>query len=373
MRIVHVSPFAPERDGIADYTARLAGAMRARGHSCPVVTRHDLGAPPRALAERIASLDPDVVHVQYAVAAYGTRALRVARLMEALRDRGVRVVATLHEVTRDTALLGTAGRRLYRRIAAAADVVVVHTPPARDTLAELGVPGARVRVVPHPRPAAPPATTDAAALRRRHGLEGMRLLVSFGFIHVDKGLGDLVGALGILRRERPDLMDATRLVVAGDVRRRRGAFRAFEAQDRLHLSAVRRAIAAEGLSGHVVLTGYVPAGEVGPWLDAADALVLPYRRIEQSGVASLAATAGVPMVVTDVGTLAHDFGDRRFVAPPADPPALAEALARFLAADPTALRPPATSPQAEPAAVVAATLALYGTTPPAPVPEPAHA
>jgi glycosyltransferase involved in cell wall biosynthesis len=347
MRIVYVSPYPPARDGIGDYTAAMVAAVRERGHEPSVVAaRPDAGAPgevigsvPRtrseraALVERIAAGRPDVIHLQFAVAAFGARTPALIRFMDALAALPARKVVTFHEVTRDTASLRSLGRRLYRRLAARADAVIVHTEDARAALSgPVGADPARTSVVPLPRPELPPAEATAAELRARHALGQSRILLAFGFIHVDKGLEDLVSALHLLGSSRAH--DDVRLVVAGTVRPRQGPFRLFELRDRIHLLRVRRLIARLGLADRVAFTGYVPAGEVRPWFEVAQAVVLPYRRIEQSGVAGQAAAAAVPLLVSHVGGLTAGLGDARWTFPARDPEALAGVLEAFLAASP---------------------------------------
>jgi len=338
VRILYVSAYPPAVDGIGDYTAALAGAVRDDGHDVRVVTARPvdgapdevLGALPRSrgaladLLERIDAWDPDVVHVQFAVAMFGTRLRALVRLMAALRARRANVVVTLHEVTRDTGSLRAAGRAIYRRVAGLADRVVVHTEQSRAALT--GPVGAAVEpvVVAHPRRELPTATASASELRARHGLGAGTVLLSFGFIHVDKGLDDLVDALARLGRRD------VRLAVAGTVRRRQGVFRVFELRDRAHLRRVRRLIRRCGLDDHVVFAGYVPEGEVRAWFELAAAAVLPYRRIEQSGVANLAVAAGTPVLASEVGGIT-EIGDPRWRFPARDPERLARGLEDFLA------------------------------------------
>jgi glycosyltransferase involved in cell wall biosynthesis len=335
VRILYLSPYAPERCGIGDYTAGFVRTARGLGNEVGVVTASELeGAPDEVIAalprsreeldqavETIAAWDPDVVHLEFAVSAYG---LRIPLLFDLLRRLGpfrFEVAVTMHEVTRDTQSLRLVGRALYRRLAALCDRVVVHTDSALDALGPVHTP---VAVVPHPRAELPPATATTDELRARHYLGDARVLLAFGFIHVDKGLDDLVEALHILGR------DDVRLVVAGDVRERRGIFRLFELRDRLHLRHVKRVIGVHGLDRRVVFTGYVPGGEIRPWFELADAAVLPYTRIEQSGVANLAGAAGAPTLVSRVGGLVQEGSDPRWTFPARDPRALAATLRDFL-------------------------------------------
>ena len=377
MRVLFVSPYPPAVDGIGDYTSRLAAAVRGRGHDVRVVLpRRGSGGTPDVLGaiggrlsgqaasvrRDIARFSPDLVHVQFAVAAFGTRTLALLRWVKALRhDLDVPVVITMHEVTRDTALLRAPGRALYRAIARHCDLIIVHTETARATLTGLpiGMPG-KVAVIPHPAARPPDGHVGQGQLRDRFGLEHVPLLLAFGFIHVDKGLQDLVRAVGLLRRTSGLASGQARLVIAGVVRRRSGLMRMFEIPDRLHLRMVLRQARRAGVRDQLVLTGYVPDAEVVGWFRAADAVVLPYRKIEESGVAAIAVALGVPVLASRVGGLAEQFGDSPWTFPARDPDALAKVLARFLAAPPQQRATARHHRQtADMAAVVAATLDLY--------------
>jgi glycosyltransferase involved in cell wall biosynthesis len=95
--------------------------------------------------------------------------------------------------------------------------------------------------------------------------------------------------------------------------------------------------AAKGLSGNLRFLGQ--RFDVGRLLEAADFGVLPSRANEGFSNAILESMrAGLPVVVTDVGGNAEAVvdGETGFVVPPADPPALAEAL--LLVAEDPALR-----------------------------------
>lgn len=336
MRVLLISPYPPQKDGIGDYSAKLVDGLRTLGHTVGVVTPSALqGAPDEVvgaleddgLPGAIARFAPDVVHLQFAVAAYGARG---PALIRSLRRLPAPVVTTVHEVTRDTRALRAPGRALYRALARRSTALIAHTDPARAVLIDqIGAAVDEVHVIPHHRAEPPAATTDAGTLRRRHNLTGSRVLLAFGFIHVDKGLDDLVHAVALLRggdRSRADV----RLAIAGEVRSRSGPFRIFEARDHLHLRAIHRNARRLGIADGIVESGYVPAGEVRPWFDLAEAVVLPYKAIEQSGVASMAAAAGAPMLTSARGTLAAEFGDPRWPLPAGDPVGIAAAIGGFL-------------------------------------------
>ncbi len=396
MRILYLGPYPPARDGIGVYTRVLAGAMRGLGHEVAVLTdRHTPGAPeevlghlgdPGAARAAVTRFRPDVTHVQFAVPAFGAR---TPGLLRWLRDAPAPVVATLHEINRDIALLRAPGRALYRRLAARCDRLIVHTEAALSTLTAVtattpatAVPSAttatpsaataisetataaapladaapgRCVIVPHFAAPPPPATTSAAEVRRRFGLGDERVLLAFGYIHVHKGLDDLVRALALLP---PAALRDVRVVVAGAVRRRHGPFRLFEARDVAHLAAVRRLARRHRLLDRLAFTGYVPEDDIAAWFEAAEAVVLPYRKAEQSGVANLAAAFGVPVIGTTAGGLAGLLAGSPWAVPPGAPHRLAEAIAGFLRAGPDDRAVPR-APGADLGSVAARTIAVY--------------
>jgi glycosyltransferase involved in cell wall biosynthesis len=326
----------------------------AAGYSNEIVAT--LPASPRSLNDVLAAVngfEPDVVHLQFAVAAFGQWCPSVLALARHLHRDGIPVVTTFHEVTRDTARLRAPGRWLYRSLVRATDAAVVHTTEAADAVKAIAGPdGPSVTLIGHHQAPPAAATVTVDELRARYRLSGHVALLAFGFVHVDKGLDDLVAAYAEMLARQPAWRDSVRVIVAGDVRRRRGVFRLFELRDHLHLSRVRRAIARRRLGDGVVFVGYVPDGEVLPWLKLADAVVMPYRRIEQSGVASLSAAVGAVVLPSTVGGLVEVFADNPWAYPPGDRHALADVLTRFVHASTAERAAGAAKPDGHDVAVV---------------------
>ena len=345
MRILYVSPFPPARDGIGTYTETIIRQLRAIGHeACVIAARSESQANPDVLAvlptgrAELATLrdlavawNPDVIHVQFAVAAFGTRTRSLLQWLRLMRSTGIPVVITMHEVTRDIERLRTAGSLIYRAFAARCDHIIVHT---RDALAgcvnTLGVPLDRLSVIPHPTATPPAEVTTGKQLRDRFGLDDDTVLLAFGFVHIDKGLPDLVSALRIVRSNNPALLHNVRVVVAGAVRQRSGVFRLFELQDHMHLRHTRRLSRRIGVAQYILFTGYVPTNDIAGWFRTSSAVVLPYRRTEQSGVAALANAFEVPALTSAVGGLRDLYNTSKWTFPPRDPNSLAQVLADFL-------------------------------------------
>src|SRR5208282_6318339 len=117
MKIVYVSPYPPMKDGIGDYTYSLVSAAAAVGDDARIIVpralpnysqevsgaigvrRHDL----HVLCDMVAAWQPDIIHVQFAIAAFGAMTSRLISLLKLLRSElRLPIVATMHEVTRDT-------------------------------------------------------------------------------------------------------------------------------------------------------------------------------------------------------------------------------------------------------------------------------
>jgi glycosyltransferase involved in cell wall biosynthesis len=348
----------------AGHETRVIVPRAHPGHSDDVIgalstaRRSDLAE----LRNKVTDWSPDCIHIQFAVAAFGTRTRILLAWLDLVKaTTSVPVVTTMHEVTRDTALLRGIGRTLYAKLSRLSDHVIVHTNSARDVLTgPVGTPVPTVSVVPHPDIKPPPVISSPSNLRKRFNLGDKEVLLAFGFIHVDKGLGDLIKALSIARKTDTASLDGTRLVIAGAVRPRLGLFRIFEFRDQIHFARALRRAHRAGLDDILVLTGYVPEDDVAGWFKAATGVVLPYRRTEQSGVASIANSFGVPVLASKVGGLAEQYASSPWLFSPRDPHELAGVLTRFMATPPMqrALAvEPRTAAQME--SVLDATLSIY--------------
>ena len=258
-------------------SSRLFGRSRLR---LPLkALEHPLGLA--ALRRRPA----DVLHVQWLAAPQ-------------LDDRLFRPHAPSVFTAHDLLPRRTANRtELWRRLLGRFDRIVVHSENGRETLASLGVPDERLRVIPHP--------VFARDVERR---DDAGTVLSVGVIRPYKGLGDAIEAV---RRA-----GNARLLVAGDPLEPLEPYRA----------------AASGLEVEWRL-GYLPEEELDRALSEATVAVFPYRpELYQSGALLRALGAGVPAVAYDVGGIAEPvrrFGAGRVVAA-GDVDALAAAIHELL-------------------------------------------
>jgi glycosyltransferase involved in cell wall biosynthesis len=257
-------------------SSRVFGRSRLR---LPVrIVEHPLGV------WRLVGRRPDVTHVQW---------LAAPPLDDLLLRLRTPAVFTAHDLLPRR----TASRtRLWRRLLGRFDRVVVHSARGRETLAALGVPEERIRVIAHPVfPSDPPRVDDG------------RTVLCLGVIRPYKGLDDAIAAT---RR-----VGGARLLVAGDP-----------------MEPVERYREAAGSLAEWRL-GYLPEPELDRALGEATVAVFPYRaELDQSGALLRALGAGVPAVVYDVGGLGETvsaFGAGRVVRA-GDVEGLAEAVSELL-------------------------------------------
>lgn len=212
------------------------------------------------------------------------------------------------------------GDWLARRATIRAGGVTIHTSTTvRDQWSSVfHYPLDRTRVIYNGVDPAVPV--DRLDVRTKLGITpGQFAFCAPGRLDPIKGHTHLVAAVARLAERCPELV----VLVCGD-----GDLRAvLEAQ-----------AAAAGVSHRVRFLGW--RSDLPAVIAACDAVVLPSVASENLSVAVLEGLmAGVPAIVSRVGGMAEAVQDGRtgFVVPPADPQALANAMAR-LAADPAAAR-----------------------------------
>ncbi|MGO9248665.1 MAG: glycosyltransferase family 4 protein [Solirubrobacteraceae bacterium] len=262
---------------------------------------------PDMLRYRRFAREADVVHVQW---------LSVQHLDGHLLPRPPRpgaaprpLVITAHDIMprepRPGQLAGQ--RRSYERF----DAIVVHSEHGRERLTgELGIDPVRVHVIPH-GVLAPVASVASGPPQPPPWQTDRPVVLFLGLIRPYKGLDLLLDAWrGI---------DDAELWVVG--------------LPKFDISALRESAPANVR----FMTRFVSDEEVDVLMRRTNLVVLPYREIDQSGVAFTALGAGVPLLLSDVGgfpELAATGAARTF--PAGDVAALRTAL-RELLSDPAGL------------------------------------
>jgi glycosyltransferase involved in cell wall biosynthesis len=182
---------------------------------------------------------------------------------------------------------------LYRTV----DHIFVHTPQMKtEMLQRFGVSEAKVEVLPFGiNDVIPAARESRSAARHELGLDpDEKVLLFFGNIAPYKGVEDLLRALATLVHEGGRFT----LILAGRVKDRTCEAYYAELESLIAALQLRQYVRKE--------IRYVPDREVSLLFRAADVAVLPYRRVDQSGVVALACAQGVPVIASDVGSLKTD-------------------------------------------------------------------
>lgn len=351
LRILEVEAFG--RGGLAHYVNNLAGALASCGHRVTLVTAVDYELAGSTEPSANLKVEPltaratggagesrtgflpgwirkiEAIHDAFAVARLAYRlapdlihlhttnpiALLYLGLFRLLRRP---IVYTAHVVTPHEQMRFE--KPIYRGIHKLSHLIIAHSEfDRRRLLEEFSVEPERVAVIPHgeygffERHRQLPGKETA---RRALGIEPQEeVALFFGYIREYKGLDVLLTAWPAVAAARP----GSRLLIAGDP---------------VQLSPERRReLEAWATSlGAMHRFTYIPFSEVTQFFSAADVLVMPYRRISQSGVLFLALALGVPVVATRVGALPEllDDGESALLVSPESSAQLADALIRVL-------------------------------------------
>ena len=208
-RVAFVGTYPPRRCGIATYTRDLrdAVALTLPETECLAVPVIEAGAatgqPPevrftfqeeslpgyRRAAEYLNLCNVDVVSLQHEYGIFGGPAGE--HVLTLLRGLRMPVHTTLHTVLAEP---GPAEREVMEELLGLSARVAVMTERGRALLRErYGVADARIDVIPHGIPDVP--LEDPALARRRLGIDGERLLLTFGLLAPNKGIEMVLAAL----------------------------------------------------------------------------------------------------------------------------------------------------------------------------------
>ena len=237
------------------------------------------------------------------------------------RVRGFRVVATAHDVES----FGGSFRGVARMVYGLADKLIAHNNSSRRELVEtLGLPADVVDLVPHGNYIGSLGRlVSKGEARAKIGItrEGPVLLF-FGQIKEVKGLDLLIDAIPTVRARFPGLT----LVIAG---------RSWRQDFSRYMNKIEELDLARSC---VIHHRYIPDDDVSTYYCAADVVVLPYRRIYQSGVLLMAMSYGRAVVASDLEGMCEivAHGETGFLFRAGDPASLADVIIEALS-DPETL------------------------------------
>ena len=195
------------------------------------------------------------------------------------------------------------------------DHFVVHSEHQRLLLHEM-LPRAQVDLVPHPPyPMFTGNRQPKASAKFALGVApGVPTLLFFGMVRAYKGLPHVIRAVGILKEAGFRMC----LIIAGEFWTDKSQY--VELIDDLNLK-----------EDVIIDDRYVPNEQVALYFSAADILAVPYIGGTQSGVAAIASSFGLPIIVTEHirSGIYQNEAESIHVVPPGSPEAIAEVVQRI--------------------------------------------
>ena len=235
-----------------------------------------------------------------------------------LKSAGISVVYTVHNVIPHEQDSAIGSKDDYSRLYHSASILIAHVEATRHRLmTQFRIAKDRIALIPHgsypiffQEPLHSQWRDHVRANEGEH-----RTILFFGMIRRYKGIEVLLDAFTILRSRGV----GCKLLIVGCARGSYGSSVDFS-----------RHPFSEDIELEL---RFVSLEEIPLYFLKADVVVLPYLRIDQSGVLLTAYTFGKPVVASDIGGFSEIVanGKTGLLVPPGDPDALADALAELLA------------------------------------------
>ena len=204
------------------------------------------------------------------------------------------------------------------------DHIFVHTDKMKkELMVNYNVKGNNITVVPFGVNNITPSTNISKDVaREKLNLDNSeKVLLFFGNIAPYKGLENLLLSLVELKY----YYDNIKIIIAGRIK-----------DCHSYWEKIQTIIKEYDLDKYIITNPYfIPDEEVEYYFKAADVLIIPYKYIFQSGVLFLSYNFGLPVIVTDVGSLKEDVieGKTGFVCRPEDPKDLGDTIIKYYQSD----------------------------------------
>jgi glycosyltransferase involved in cell wall biosynthesis len=339
-KIAFIGNYVPRRCGIATFTADLCESVAGEAPDVQCVATAMNDTPegyhyPERVAFEVAQNDleqyrqladflnitrVDLVCVQHEYGIFGGPA--GSHLLLALRRLRMPVVSTLHTVLKEPT---DQQRQVLVELCRLSNRLVVMSELSAGFLTGIyGVPADKVDVVHHGIPDMP--FVDPNYYKDLFGVEGRRVMLTFGLLSPSKGIENVIQALPAIVREFPDVVYLVLGVTHPHVKREKGE------EYRIGVQRLARDL---GVSDHVVFHNrFVDIDELCRFLGAADVYVTPYLNPAQavSGTLAYSLGTGKAVVSTPYWYAEELLADGRGrVVPFRDPAALAAAAVDLFA------------------------------------------
>jgi glycosyltransferase involved in cell wall biosynthesis len=301
-----VGSYFPRQCGIATFSKDLRDAVaeeigprqasviaiddNAAGYAYPDEVRFQI--PQHKQVEYISAADLlnvnqiDCVLLQHEFGIYGGK--DGSQVLEFARTLRMPIITTLHTVLLEPS---SSQRTVLKELARLSDRVVVMSHLAETMLHDVyGVPKEKIAYIPHGIPDVP--FVDPSSLKERFGMEGRRVLLSFGLLSPGKGIEVAIRAMPHIVAKNPEVM----YIILGATHPH-----VLKNDGNAYRNTLERLVDRLGLDHHVVFHNrFVTPDELLGYLGVAEIYITPYPNRHQitSGTLAYAVGAGKAVVST---------------------------------------------------------------------------
>ncbi|MEM6332238.1 MAG: glycosyltransferase family 4 protein [Planctomycetota bacterium] len=335
VRLSLVSSYVPRRCGIATFARDLAEALagvgadvnvhavalndRPEGYRYPERVWFEVNekrlAEYRLAADYLNLSGVDAVVLQHEFGIFGGP--DGAFILEMLRRLRMPVITTLHTVLKTPS---EGQLNVMREMAKVTDRFVVMADRAVEFLRDIyDLPESQIQLIPHGIPQVP--FTDPSFFKDQFGVEGRKVILTFGLIGPSKGLENMIEALPAIVERHPDVV----YLIVGATH---PGVIAHQGED--YRLGLKRRCKELGVADNVQwVNRFMDLEELVEYLGAADVYVTPYLNEAQitSGTLAYALGTGKAIVSTPYWHAQELLADNRGrLVPFHDTPALASAV-----------------------------------------------
>ncbi|MGB2804233.1 MAG: glycosyltransferase family 4 protein [Candidatus Zixiibacteriota bacterium] len=337
-----IGNYLPRLCGIATFTTDLVEALsaeapdincwavamndRPEGYAYPgkvrfVVNQNRL-ADYSVASEFLNIGQTDIVCVQHEYGIFGGPA--GSHLLKLLAELRMPIVTTLHTVLRDPA---PEYREVMHKLSDLSDKLIVMSRKAFDFLKDIyAVPKEKIAFIHHGIPDMP--FIDPNFYKDKFGVEGKKVLLTFGLLSPNKGIENVLQALPSVTKEHPDVT----YIILGATHPH--IIKVHGEEYRISLQQLVRKL---NISDHVIFHNrFVELKELCEFLGAADIYVTPYLQESQitSGTLAYAMGTGKAVISTPYWYATEMLAEGRgIIVPFKNPDAIAEHIIDLLAND----------------------------------------
>ncbi len=304
--VAFIGNYLPRRCGIATFTTDLVEAFssakphvnswvlaindNSEGYNYPENVHFEISRDTLedyTLAAQFITINhPDVVCVQHEFGIFGGSA--GSHILELLENIHIPVVTTLHTVLKDP---DPEYNTVMHRLISLSDTLVVMSHMASDFLVDIyHVPQEKISLIHHGIPDTP--FMDTCFYKDKYNLEGRNVLLTFGLLSPNKGIGYALQALPGVIDKHPDIM----YLILGETHPN-----IVKMEGDVYLQMLQKMVRELELENHVTFVNrFVDLDELCEFLNMADIYLTPYLEEAQitSGTLAYAMGSGKAVIST---------------------------------------------------------------------------